>query len=87
MNAVHPPGAPPAISKPPALRLLPVEPYATTRTLLQRATRSVAQVVSQADLPTARACLEDGSSLDFLVTNVRLGAFNELLIGCPEAPR
>jgi hypothetical protein len=78
MNRVHPPDVPPAGAELLAFRLLLVEPQATPRALLQRAATPVARVVSHADFPTAREYLEDGLPFDFLVTNVRLGAFNGL---------
>jgi DNA-binding NtrC family response regulator len=78
MGIVNPPDTPVAVLESPARCLLLVEPEPATRALLQRAMRMVAHVVIHSDFPTARRCLKEGSSLDFLITNVRLGIYNGL---------
>ena len=62
----------------PTLRLLVVDPESSTRALLEHATAPLAHVITYADFATARQVLDEESSLDFLITNVRLGAYNGL---------
>src|SRR5437870_1789141 len=64
-------------SLPTPARVLLVEPEAATRTLLQEVARTIAQVDGHADFSMARERLF-AASFDFLVTNLRLGAYNGL---------
>ena len=58
-------------------RILIVEPHDVTRGILEGAAASLAQVESHGGFEAARTCLLDGH-FDFLVTNIRLGAYNGL---------
>ena len=58
-------------------RILIVEPHDGTRSILEGAAPSVAQVESHGSFEAARTCLLEGR-FDFLVTNIRLGAYNGL---------
>ena len=60
-----------------ASRVLVVEPHALLRKGIRASVRSTAQVHNCADFPAARPQLFSGT-WDWLVTNVRLGAFNGL---------
>jgi hypothetical protein len=61
----------------PVLRVLLVEPQALPRQILRDAASGVARVSARARFSKARTDLRDGA-FDFLVTNVRLGAYNGL---------
>jgi len=72
-------------------RILLVEPDEVLRGLLEGAAASVAQVESHRRFETARASVLE-APFDFLVTNVRLGAYNGLhlvylSLGRPQMPR
>jgi len=72
-------------------RILIVEPDDVRRGILEGAAASVAQVESHRRFETARASVL-GAPFDFLVTNVRLGAYNGLhlvylSLSCPQMPR
>jgi hypothetical protein len=72
-------------------RILIVEPDQVVRGILEGAAASVAQVESHRRFETARASVL-GTPFDFLVTNVRLGAYNGLhlvylSLSCPQMPR
>jgi DNA-binding NtrC family response regulator len=70
--------AAPTGAKPPPRRVLIVEPDDARRAALRRAAAgSGSRVTTCADFVSARASLRDGA-FDFLVTNLRLGAFNGL---------
>jgi DNA-binding NtrC family response regulator len=60
-----------------ALHVLLVEPEPETRILLQKAASAVAQVAAHSDFSSARLRLGD-APFDFLVTNLRLEAYNGL---------
>ncbi len=55
-----------------------VEPHWGTRALLHRATLMIANVATYTNFATARRDLENAPSIDFLVTNMRLDAYNGL---------
>jgi hypothetical protein len=61
----------------PVLRVLLVEPDALARQVLLDAASGVARVSARARFLKARTDLR-GGAFDFLVTNVRLGAYNGL---------
>ena len=61
----------------PALRVLLVEPEVLARQILLDAASGVARVSARARFSKARTDLR-GGTFDFLVTNVRLGAYNGL---------
>jgi DNA-binding NarL/FixJ family response regulator len=58
-------------------RVLLVEPEAATRAILKQVVQAIADVDGQGRFSTARLRLL-GTSFDFLVTNLRLGAYNGL---------
>jgi hypothetical protein len=58
--------------------LLLVEPDRASRWTLLNAATPVAHVVSQPSFTAAQRYLLSGASLDFLVTNLRLGVYNGL---------
>jgi DNA-binding NtrC family response regulator len=68
---------PSAEHRQPLLRVLLVEPEAVPRQVLLDAASGVARVSARAHFSKARTDLRDGA-FDFLVTNVRLGAYNGL---------
>jgi DNA-binding NtrC family response regulator len=78
MGIVNPTDTRDAVLESPVPRLLLVEPEPVTRAVLQRATRAVARVISYSEFSGAQRCLKKRSSLDFLITNVRLGIYNGL---------
>jgi DNA-binding NarL/FixJ family response regulator len=69
--------APSAEYRQPVLRVLLVEPEALARQVLHDAASGVARVSARARFSKARTDLR-GGAFDFLVTNVRLGAYNGL---------
>src|SRR5712692_3877848 len=71
------PESPSAEQRQLALRVLLVEPRADTRTVLKKAASAIARVAAHAKFSSARARLGD-ASFDFLVTNLRLEAYNGL---------
>jgi hypothetical protein len=63
-----------------ALHVMLVEPRPDTRSRLRHAACAVANIGIHSSFQTARRSLEEGASIDFLVTNVELGAYNGLVL-------
>jgi hypothetical protein len=70
-----------------ALQVMLVEPRPDTRSRLRHAASAVADIGIHSSFQTARRSLEDGLSIDFLITNVQLGDYNGLVLVAMAAAR
>jgi hypothetical protein len=70
-----------------ALNVMLVEPRPDTRSRLRHAASAVAEIGIHSSFQTARRSLEDGPSIDFLITNVQLDGYNGLVLVAIAAVR